>query len=255
MLWRGRADSRDGPPNRGPRTERDADVEHAAMTLPSWFGPFAARPRLVFSALGGAAGGLVAHFLVGLHTSTAAIVGWNVLCLAFIGSMLRSMVECSIDQIRARAEEDDEGRAIILAVVLVATVAAIAAVALELSLAKEAHGLEQGVRVALAFATVAASWFMAHLMFAVHYAHGFYGGHAPGAAVSSRGLHFPGDEEPDYWDFLHFAVVIGVAAQTADIEIAAKPLRRLCTVHALFSFAFNTVIVALTINLLAGLFG
>ena len=225
------------------------------MTLPSWFGPFAARPRLVFSAAGGVAGGLAAHFLAGLQVSTAAIVGWDILCLAFIGSMLLNMLKCSISQIRARAEEDDEGRATILTVVLVGTVVAVAAVALELSLAKNAHGLERALRVALAFVTVALSWFMAHLIFAVHYAHGFYNRHEPGAAVSSGGLHFPGDEEPDYWDFLHFAVIIGVAAQTADIENAATPLRQLCTVHALFSFAFNTVIVALTINLLAGLFG
>ena len=224
------------------------------VRLPSWFGPFSARPRLVFSAAGGLAGGLAAHVLVGLQPSTSAIVGWDVLCLAFIGSLLWNMAQCSIVQIRARAAQDDEGRAMILTVVLTATVIAIAAVALELSLAKEAHGLERALRVALAFVTVALSWFMAHLIFAVHYAHGFYSAHEPGAAIASGGLHFPGDEEPDYWDFLHFAVIIGVAAQTADIEILAKPLRRLCTVHALFSFAFNTVIVALTINLLAGLF-
>lgn len=223
------------------------------MTLPSWFGPFAARPRLVFAFAGGLVVALATHFLVGIQASTAAILGWDAVCLGFIGSMLHSMTECSIDQIRARAAEDDEGRATILAVVLVATVAAIAAVALELSLAKDAHGLERGLRVTLAFATVAASWFMAHLIFAVHYAHGFYGRGA-GAAVGAGGLRFPGEEEPDYWDFLHFAVIIGVAAQTADIDIASKALRRLCTVHALFSFAFNTVIVALTINLLAGLF-
>jgi len=73
--------------------------------------------------------------------------------------------------------------------------------------------------------------------------------------TDARGLRFPGEEAPDYWDFLHFAVIVGVASQTADIAISSKPLRRLCTVHALFSFAFNTVVVALTINLLAGLFG
>jgi uncharacterized membrane protein len=224
------------------------------MTLPSWFGPFAARPRLVFAFTGGVVVGLATHFIGGLQSSTAVILGWDALCLSFIASLLRSMMECSIVQIRARAVEDDEGRATILAVVLVATVIAIAAVALELSLAKGAHGLERGLRIALAFATVAASWFMVHLIFAVHYAHGFYG-HDTGAAVGGGGLRFPGEEEPDYWDFVHFAVIIGVAGQTADIEIAAKPLRRLCTVHALFSFAFNTVIVALTINLLAGLFG
>jgi uncharacterized membrane protein len=225
------------------------------ITLPAWFGPFAARPRLVFALAGGVVVGFGTHFLLGLHRSTSTILGWDALCLGFIGSMLLYMVDRSPAEIRAHAAAEDEGRATILAVVLVATVTAIAAVALELSLAKEAHGQERALRVALAFATVAASWFMVHLIFAVHYAHGFYGVEASGPTVDAGGLHFPGDEEPDYWDFVHFAVIIGVAAQTADIAIAAKPLRRLCTVHALFSFAFNTVIVALTINLLAGLFG
>jgi uncharacterized membrane protein len=138
-------------------------------------------------------------------------------------------------------------------VVLAAAITAVVAIALELSLAKNAHGLERGLRVALAFATVAASWFMVHLIFALHYAHGYYDRDDEGA-TDARGLRFPGEEEPDYWDFLHFAVIIGVASQTADIAISAKRLRRLNTVHALFSFCFNTVIVALTINLLAGLF-
>jgi uncharacterized membrane protein len=65
---------------------------------------------------------------------------------------------------------------------------------------------------------------------------------------------FPGKEAPDYWDFLHFSIVIGVASQTADIAFTDKALRRLGTAHSLFAFAYNTVIVALTINLLAGLF-
>ena len=68
------------------------------------------------------------------------------------------------------------------------------------------------------------------------------------------GLKFPGDQEPDNWDFVHFAVVIGVASQTADIAFTAKRLRRIGTVHSVISFTFNTAVLALTINLLAGLF-
>jgi uncharacterized membrane protein len=226
----------------------------AQMRLPSWFGPFAARPRLVAAFGGGGLAALAAHYVAGVHSVTSSILGWDVLCLGFIVSTLWGMARRSPDAIRARAAQDDQGRAVILAVVLSAAVAAVVAVALELSLAKTAHGLERAIRVGLAFGTVAASWFLVHLIFALHYAHGYYGRHA-GAAGDAEGLRFPGDEPPDYWDFLHFSVIIGVASQTADIAISAKPLRRLNTVHALFSFAFNTVIVALTINLLASLFG
>ena len=223
------------------------------MPLPSWFGPFAARPRLVASFAGGVLVAAACRVLAGLQPSTAMIIGWDALCLAYVGIMFWRMAGCTQDQMRAAADQDDEGRAIIQTLVIVAAAAAIGAIVLELSLAKNAHGLERGLRIALAFATLAASWFMVHLIFALHYAHGYYDRDDDGRA-DARGLRFPGEDEPDYWDFLHFALIIGVASQTADIAISAKRLRRLCTVHALFSFSFNTVIVALTINLLAGVF-
>lgn len=224
------------------------------ITLPSWFGPFQARPRLVASFVGGALVVLACRYLLTLHWSTSVLLGWDCLCAGFILSMLADMRRSSPDAIRVQAALLDEGRVTILALVLTAAVAAIVAVALELSLAKGAPALERGARIALAFATVAASWFMAHLVFALHYAHLYYEREME-SATDARGLLFPGEAEPDYWDFLHFAIIIGVAAQTADIAISARRLRRLNTVHALFAFAFNTVVVALTINLLAGLFG
>jgi uncharacterized membrane protein len=223
------------------------------MTLPDWFGPFQARPRLVAAFVAGAALGFACH-LLGLHWTGAAILGWDGVCAGYIGIMLLYFVRQSPDAIRAKAAEEDEGRVTILTVVLMAAAAAIVAIVMELPIAHRAHGIERGVRVALAFLTVALSWFMSHLVFAVHYAHGYYARELE-LGVDAKGLRFPGEEEPDYWDFLHFAVIVGVAAQTADIAISCKRLRRLNTVHALFSFVFNTVVVALTINLLASLFG
>jgi uncharacterized membrane protein len=108
--------------------------------------------------------------------------------------------------------------------------------------------------VVLAFVSVVASWMMVQMIFALHYAHEYYGVDEDDGARDSRGLEFPGIEEPDYWDFLYFAIVIGVACATADVNISSKGLRQLGTVHSLIAFAFNTVIVALTINLTAGLF-
>jgi uncharacterized membrane protein len=225
----------------------------ADTPLPSWFGPFAARPRLVGSAVGGAVVALAARYIVGLQPSTALILGWDALSLTYIGIMFWRMRGCTPDLMRAEAAQTDEGRATILTLVITAAAIASVAIGLELSLAKGAHGAERLLRIALAFGTLAASWVMVHLIFAQHYAHAYYDRDVDGIG-DTRGLRFPGDEEPDYWDFLHFAMIVGVASQTADIAISAKPLRRLNTVHALFSFTFNTVIVALTINLLAGVF-
>ena len=90
-------------------------------------------------------------------------------------------------------------------------------------------------------------------MFALHYAHAFYQRDHEGG--DRGGLMFPGETQPDYWDFLHFALIIGVACQTADVQISDRGVRRLSSVHSLTAFVFNTVIVALAVNLAVGALG
>lgn len=214
--------------------------------------PIANRPRLIAGIVVGVAVALALQPL-GLRPSTRAILAWDAGCAAFIGLVLHFMAGRTGSEIRARAAQEDEGRGVILGLVVLAAAASLGAIGAELSLARDATGAERGLRVALAFATVAGSWFAVQLIFALHYAHEYY------TAAADRmgdvgGLRFPGEEDPDYWDFLHFAAVIGVAAQTADIAFTSRRLRRIGTVHSLVAFVFNTVVLALTINLLAGLF-
>ena len=223
----------------------------------SWrwiLGPLATRPRLAAAFAAGIVVGAASFALTPLAASTAAIVGWDATCLTFALAMLTSMANKEPHHIARTAKAQDEGRGFILGMVIIAAVAAVVAVGTELSLAKEAHGWEKAARVTLAFVTVAASWFTVGLIFGLHYAHEFY---MPADCTEDGvvgGLAFPGNEEPDYWDFLHFSLVIGVAAQTADIGFSSKGMRRTGTVHCLLAFVFNTVVLALTINLLAGLF-
>jgi uncharacterized membrane protein len=188
-----------------------------------------------------------------LIPATRSIIAWDFGCLWFSVLMLNTMGDKKAVDIERRAALQDEGRHFILALVLVAVVASLAAVAAELTLAKNAHGLTKALHVALAFATVALSWFLVQLIFALHYAHEYY---LPGETGPScrRGLDFPKDDAPDYWDFLYFSLVIGVAAQTADVDFTAKTTRRIGAVQGVISFTFNTIVLALTINLLAGLF-
>jgi len=102
---------------------------------------------------------------------------------------------------------------------------------------------------------VAVSWFLVQLIFALHYAHEYFMPVDPdGQDTCAGGLAFPGDEVPDFWDFLHFSIVIGVASQTADIGWTRRTLRRIGTVHCVIAFVFNTAVLALGINLVAGLF-
>jgi uncharacterized membrane protein len=190
----------------------------------------------------------------GIDHPTRLILSWDALAVTFLVSMLLGMIQHSPTEIRARAVLDDEGKGIILGLVLIASAASVWAVGVELSFAKDAHGLFRVARIALAFGTVLASWLMVQMIFALHYAHEYYGVDEEDGARDAGGLEFPGHEDPDYWDFLHFSIVIGVACATADVNFTSKGLRQLGTVHSLVAFAFNTVIVALTINLLAGLF-
>jgi uncharacterized membrane protein len=219
---------------------------------------FRDRPRLVRSLAVGAAVALGLYGLPNdLRWTTRNILIWDSAAVTFVALMIGMMCDCGIDKIQARAEAQDEGRGLTLTLSILSATLSVFAIAQELGQAKNDHELIKLLRVSLAFLTIAVSWFFTHLIFALHYAHEYYSpetcpdqeGH-----TDRGGLNFPGGEPPDYWDFLHFAVIIGVASQTADVEFTSKPLRRIGTVHGALSFVFNTVVLALTINLLAGLF-
>lgn len=220
-----------------------------------WLSIVASRPRLMGGFLAGGVVGLaLAKVFPGLPAATTSIVGWDVACVVFMASAGAAMLDHTLEDIRARAEREVEGRGLILGLVLTAAAASVWAIAVQLSMAKAEHGVLRSGHVALAFITVVLSWLMVQFVFALHYAHEYYAENGCGSGQETKGLAFPGGEPPDYWDFIHFAIVIGAAAQTADIAITSKALRRIGTLHTLVAFAFNTVIVALTINLLAGLF-
>ena len=220
-------------------------------------GPLAWRPRLTTGILAGLI--LFAILSVAapaLEGSTRTILSWDLAALWFITLVLIEMHGQRSDDIAARVAAQDEARHMILVVVVLAAAAGLAAVGVELSSAKDEHGWFKALRIGIVVGTVALSWFVTQLVFALHYAHEYY---APDDSTPEDGdvvggLGFPNDKAPDYWDFLHFAVVIGVASQTADVAFTSKALRRIGTVHGLVAFVFNTVVLALTINLAAGLF-
>lgn len=225
------------------------------QTPPRWIPDvLVARPRLFVATLVGLAVGLGCLAYPEMRISTRLILGWDALSVTFLATMLTSMISHSPTEIRARAALDDEGKGVILGLVLIASSASVWAVGVELSMAKDAHSFMKVVHIALAFGSVVASWFMVQMIFALHYAHEYYGVDEDDGVRDAAGIEFPGTLDPDYWDFLYFAVVIGVACATADANIRSKGLRRLATVQCVVAFIFNTIIVALTINLTAGLF-
>ena len=214
------------------------------------------RPRLTGAFVMGAVVAVALSVIPNpLRWSTRAVFAWDSTLIWFIGSTLLMMCSCDESHIRARANKEDEGQHFVLGLSVLAASIAVVAIGFELSIAKNEHGLIKGLRTALAFFTVFGSWFFVQMVFALHYAHEYYGDPDGDGPIEKRGgLAFPGDEPPDYWDFLHFGAIIGVAAQTADVAFTSRAMRRTGTVHGMVSFLFNTVVLALTINLLAGLF-
>jgi uncharacterized membrane protein len=129
--------------------------------------------------------------------------------------------------------------------------------ALGFTLQKPANepGWDLVLRLLLAGLAVLASWTLTHATFALHYAHYYYGdGPAPGPQDDRGGLAFPGGQLPDFSDFLYFSFVIGMTCQVSDIQVTSRPMRRLTLLHGVLSFFFNTVILALAVNLLASSF-
>ena len=126
-----------------------------------------------------------------------------------------------------------------------------AAIVWELGPVKDMTGLRKAEHISLVAATILSVWTFIHMMFALHYAGEYYApGHGWGAR---RACDFPEEEEPGWGEFLYQAFVIGCACATADVNATSKAMRRACLVHGVVAFFFNTIILALTINIGAGL--
>lgn len=183
--------------------------------------------------------------------STRALAAWDgaaglYLLLAFV-----MMARSSTERIRRRAEAQDEGQAVILGLITVTALVSLAGVMIELTKAKSVNGHESLTHVLLAAITVALSWSFVHTIFAVHYAHEYY---APDEGGPARGLVFPGNEPPDYWDFAYYSFVIGTSCATSDVDVNGRRIRRTTALHCVVSFFFNTTILALMVNIGASFF-
>ena len=176
---------------------------------------------------------------------TSVLIGWDVGVLCYLVAVAMRMAGASVADIRRHAAEQDEGALGLLVLTVGAAIASLGAIFAELAGA-ESSAPGYGRTVALVIVTVALSWTFTHAIFALHYAHEHY---RQGKAGSC--LKFPGDEPPDYWDFIYFSFVIGMTFQVSDVAITAKRVRRLVIVHGLVSFVFTTAIIALTVNVAA----
>jgi len=202
-----------------------------------------ARPSLV---LGGGLMVLVAivAWALGMHPGPSFLLGFDVGALAFVGLQLREFSLATPISMREQARRQDAGRwGILWSGVAVSTVVLVA-LGTELQ-AGRTGGL---LAIVIAAASLMLSWAFLNTLFALHYAHGYYGDYG----MQHEGLDFPGDQEPDYWDFAYFAVVVGMTFQVSDVQVTSRHLRRMVLVHGVIAFFFNVFIIAVSVNIVAG---
>jgi uncharacterized membrane protein len=183
-----------------------------------------------------------------LHLVTSMLIGWDIAIATYLVAAAFVMARCStVAAIKSNAAIQDEGAFAILLLTVAAAIASLGAIFAELA-ALERASPSYALHIALVVTTVILSWTFTHTIFALHYAHDFYG-----EASRSDGLKFPGNAQPDYWDFVYFSFVIGMTFQVSDVAVTNKPIRRMVVAHGALSFFFSTAIVALTVNIAAGL--
>lgn len=209
------------------------------------------RPRLFIGMLCGLA---AAPLLPGtLSRTTRSILAWDfgVLVYLVLAAFLFETERISRMPEDAAAQEEGEWTIFWLTVGAI-TFSFIAIVKEFAAISKDLPPVQRNLHVALVAATLFVSWLMTHTTFALRYAHEYYEVEH-GAAGIAGGLDFPGEKRPDYLDFMYFSLVLGMTFQVSDVQITARKFRRMATVHGLLSFLFNTIILALTVNIAAGL--
>jgi uncharacterized membrane protein len=213
------------------------------------------RPRLA----AGVASGVVLYVFLFVFSAVSGRLRFS---LSWDAGVLVAMVlliglrRALPDTMKRIAAQQDAGKWTVLFLTLVAGSASLVAIAGEVPLIRDAGEFEKIVRISLIIATIVLSWAFIHTIFALHYAHDYYAstptGTAAGATVR-KGLAFPGEAMPTYMDFAYFSFTIGMTFQVSDVQITDPAMRGLALTHGIISFFYATGILALTINMVAGL--
>jgi uncharacterized membrane protein len=227
--------------NASESTSKPATTSGNRRRLPRIVKIMRARPRLFVCAVLGIV--LIALLPADWRLATRMLVGWDVGVAVYLVAVLLVMTRSDTANIRRRSVLMDEGRITVLALTAAAALASLGAIVVQLS-DKTGHA---PLHLGLAIATLVLSWTFTHTIFALHYAHEFYAD----KRYADGGLAFPGKDEPDYWDFMYFSLVIGMTSQVSDVAVTAKALRRFVAAHGVISFVFNVVLLALTVNIAA----
>lgn len=182
------------------------------------------------------------------------LLGWSVGLAVYLALAWWLCETFDAKKTRERAQAQDEPMAVLFLLMLLATLACVAAIVVMMQQGMDLTGLERTLHIALAVIALIASWFFIHTMAAFHYAHRYYHDEKKPERQTQvgPGLTFPGDQDPDYFDFLYYSFVIGMTSQVSDVQATSREMRRLSLIHSVLSFGFNMLVLALSINVVAG---
>lgn len=186
-----------------------------------------------------------------LSPKYAVAIGANAMFVTYLALVAIEFPSLTAEFLEQRPDDADSPVAAIFLVTSLVAVVAAAFLFLALNSGQGGDPLE----IVASVTSLVLGWFTVHTMAALHYAHEYYID-APGQKGGVvAGLAFPGSEPPDGGAFLYFSYVLGMTAQVADVAVTSSAMRRLVTLHGVFSFFFNTVIVAATVNVVVTIAG
>lgn len=202
--------------------------------------------------IGTAVGIVVGLFAWPLDILARGLVGWCAAVLVYLVLVWRLASTFDSQQVRARAQALDQPKVLILACTLAATAVSVGVIAM---LLKQVKSMSDGVRAAhiiLGVVALALSWLLIHTIYAFHYAHRYYRAEKSNKKErGGAGLDFPGDLDPDYFDFIYYSYVVGMTSQVSDVQVISREMRRFTLAHGVLAFAFNMIVLALSINVVA----
>jgi uncharacterized membrane protein len=209
------------------------------------------RPRLVAGAAIIVATYVVLLFVpVFEREATRLVIAWTVGSCAYLALMVHFFRRASASP-RVDARPEDESQWVLVALGVIAACAALAAIIWELGPIKSMQGPAKAGHLALVVMSILSAWTFIQVMFAIHYAGVYFAAVADG---DPGGLQFPGKPEPGWTEFIYQSFTVGCTFASSDTNVQSTRMRRVCVIQGVVSFFFNTIILALAINIAAGFF-
>jgi len=219
--------------------------------LPKWVATTSGYQKLLISLFFGVCT-YIATYSLNTGISNRIIIGWDVFAIVMIILSWLLFFNTNAQQQHEIVKRQDENIRVIFAIVLSAICISLAA-ALLLIVNTEESAFDKDLRTAITIGAITTSWILLHTIFTIRYAHLFHNYKDVKTGAKGGGIDFPNPDLPDYIDFAYFSFVIGMTFQVSDVTISSKTVRHYVLLHSLISFVFNTIIVALTVNIIAGI--